>query len=163
MRIRDAALADAESICAVLRRSISELCHADHGGDPAILNGWLFNKTPENVALWLAQPGAYVLVALDEKGAIVAVGGMSASGEINLNYVLPDARFRGFSKALMRALEDRARERGLGACRLTSTKTAQRFYLSAGYCEESACRDDVGRDATRLRKTLTTAAQPART
>ena len=138
MHIRDAEIVDAESICALLRRSIAELCHADHGGDPATLTSWLRNKTPENVALWLSQPGA-CLVVVDDDGRMVAVGGMSAAGEINLNYVLPDARFRGYSKALLLALEGRARQIGLGACSLTSTKTALRFYLAAGY--EKECRD----------------------
>jgi GNAT superfamily N-acetyltransferase len=49
--------------------------------------------------------------------------------------VSPDARFRGVSKALMRALEDGARELGLPACSLESTETARRFYLSIGYSE----------------------------
>ena len=38
VKIRDATPDDAEAACDVLRRSISELCVADHGNDPAILN-----------------------------------------------------------------------------------------------------------------------------
>jgi GNAT superfamily N-acetyltransferase len=52
-----------------------------------------------------------------------------------LNYVSPDARFRGVSRALLRALETRAFERGNSWCALTSTETARRFYLSNGYIE----------------------------
>jgi GNAT superfamily N-acetyltransferase len=52
-----------------------------------------------------------------------------------LNYVSPDARFRGVSKALMRGLEARALELGVEACTLESTGTARRFYLSMGYNE----------------------------
>ena len=32
---------DAQSACEVVRRSISELCAADHGNDPIILSQWL--------------------------------------------------------------------------------------------------------------------------
>ena len=35
MEIRDAVLADAPAACEVLRRSITELCVADHQDDPA--------------------------------------------------------------------------------------------------------------------------------
>jgi hypothetical protein len=50
MHIRDAVADDAPAACQVLRRSIVELCAADHGDDPAILAQWLANKTPEIVA-----------------------------------------------------------------------------------------------------------------
>jgi GNAT superfamily N-acetyltransferase len=134
MDIRDAGKDDAPAACEVLRRSISELCSADHGYDPGVLAEWLGNKTPEIVALWITQPANTVLVAV-ENGAVVGVGSVTDSGEITLNYVSPDARFRGISRALLRALEARARERGCSRCTLSSTETARRFYLSAGYAE----------------------------
>ena len=55
---------------------------------------------------------------------------------IGLNYVSPSARFRGASRALLRALETRAAERGNVRCTLTSTETARQFYLSNGYVED---------------------------
>jgi hypothetical protein len=50
MHIRDAVPEDAAAACEVMRRSISELCSADHHDDPVILGRWLANKTPEIVA-----------------------------------------------------------------------------------------------------------------
>jgi len=50
MEIRDAVAEDAPAACQVVRRSISELCIADHRSDPTILMRWLSNKTPEIVA-----------------------------------------------------------------------------------------------------------------
>ena len=67
---------------------------------------------------------------------ILAVGSVTDAGEVTLNYVAPDARFRGVSRALLRALERRAIERGNLRCTLTSTETARRFYLANGYVEE---------------------------
>jgi GNAT superfamily N-acetyltransferase len=55
------------------------------------------------------------------------------AGEITMNYVAPQARFRGISRGLLKALEARALERGNTECRLHSTETAHRFYLSNGY------------------------------
>lgn len=59
-------------------------------------------------------------------------------GEITLNYVSPEARFRGVSRALLAALEARALASGNSRCRLESTETARRFYLSNGYVDEGA-------------------------
>ncbi len=131
MEIRDATPEDADAACDVLRKSISQLCVADHGNDPAILNRWLSNKKPEIVAAWAKQPGNSLLVAI-EGDAILAVGSVTDAGEITLNYVAPDSRFRGVSRAVLGALEARAAERGNVRCTLTSTETAHRFYLSGG-------------------------------
>ncbi len=135
MQIREARIEDAAEACDVLRRSIVELCHADHRGDPFALEKWLANKTPENVASWIAH--SHVLVAI-EREAILGVGSVTSSGEITLNYVSPDARFRGISKALLRQLEARALGLGNDRCVLTSTETAHRLYRSAGYEDQGA-------------------------
>jgi GNAT superfamily N-acetyltransferase len=132
---------DASAACEVLRRSISELCVADHANDSTILAGWLSNKTPEIVASWIAQPGNNLLLAV-ERGTILGVGSVTDAGEITLNYVSPDARFRGLSRALMGALEARAMKRGNARCTLTSTETARSFYQTNGYVEDGppACK-----------------------
>jgi len=40
LQIRDAVAPDAEAACVVMRRSIAELCAADHRDDPKILAQW---------------------------------------------------------------------------------------------------------------------------
>jgi len=135
MKIRDAMAEDADAACLVMRRSIAELCVADHGNEEAILRRWLGNKTAEIVRCWIVQPDNSVLVAV-EGDHILAVGAVTDAGEITLNYVSPDARFRGISRGMLSALEARAAERGNTRCRLTSTETARRFYLANGYAEQ---------------------------
>ena len=44
IEVRDAVREDAPAACEVIRRSISELCEADHRNDPEILRRWLANK-----------------------------------------------------------------------------------------------------------------------
>jgi GNAT superfamily N-acetyltransferase len=132
--IRDAISADAEAACEVMRRSITELCKADHHNDPKILAAWLANKQPRIFEAWLAEPDNSILVAVED-GRVVSVGAVRDNGEITLNYVSPDARFKGVSRALLAALERRAVERGNGRCTLASTATARRFYLANGYVE----------------------------
>jgi GNAT superfamily N-acetyltransferase len=143
LAIRDAIPSDAEAACEVLRRSIAELCDADHRNDPAILARWLENKTPDIVRSWIVHPGISMLLAI-EASEIVAVGSVTDVGEITSNYVSPDARFRGVSRALLAALEARAVDRGNSRCKLTSTETAHRFYLSAGYIDDGAPRGIFG-------------------
>jgi GNAT superfamily N-acetyltransferase len=64
---------------------------------------------------------------------ILAVGSVTDAGEITLNCVSPDSRFRGISPALLVALEMRAMERGHSQCTLTSTGTARALCLARGY------------------------------
>jgi GNAT superfamily N-acetyltransferase len=104
---------------------------------------WLSNKTPGDVASWIARPGNSLLVAV-EHGTILAVGSVTDAGEITLNYVSPGARFLGVSRALLGALEARAFERGNTRCTLTSTETARRFYNSNGYVEDGPVAGKFG-------------------
>lgn len=143
MKIRDATRADATAACEVLRASISELCVADHHNDPIILGRWLANKTPENVALWVADRGASLLLAVENE-FVLAVGAVRNDGEITMNYVSPAARFRGASSALLAALEARAKECGNSRCQLLSTETAHRFYLDRGYVATGAPQHKFG-------------------
>jgi len=147
MEIRDAVTEDAPAACQVLRRSIVELCVADHESNPTILERLLSNKTPAIVATWIASLDNSMLVAV-ERGTILAVGSVTNAGEINLNYVSPDARFRGVGRALLEALEARAIERGNVRCTLTSTVTARRFYLSSGYVEDRLLAGKFGTRAS---------------
>jgi GNAT superfamily N-acetyltransferase len=154
MLIRDATPADAQAACETIRRSITELCTADHADDPAILERWLANKTPENLAAWITRPGNSVLVAVENE-AILAVGSVTDQGEITLNYVSPDARFRGVSRAMLAALETRARERGNTTCTLTSTETARRFYETAGFVQTGPSTEKFGSSSYPMAKRFT--------
>ena len=69
---------------------------------------------------------------------------MKGSGEIILNYVSPDARFRGISKALLTRLEARASELAIETITLQSSATGRRFYLSAGYREKGPTTKGFG-------------------
>jgi GNAT superfamily N-acetyltransferase len=130
MHVRAARHEDAEQACDVVKRSITELCEADHRGDALTLAQWLSNKTPDNMRRWIDQHCTFVAT---DGAAIVGVAVLKHTGEIILNYVSPDARFRGVSKALIARLEARARELGIETLTLQSSATAIRFYFAAGY------------------------------
>lgn len=143
-RVRPAIADDAQAACRVLRRSITELCRADHRDDPAVLAPWLANKTPESVAAWIADPRRHVVVAVSPDDRILGVGMAGASGRIELNYVSPDARFRGVSRAVLDALETWLRAAGHDRSRLVSTATAARFYRSRGYRPDGQAEATLG-------------------
>jgi hypothetical protein len=94
IEIRAAVAADALAACEVLRRSIAELCVADHDNDSEILGRWLANKTPEIVASWIARSDNSVLVAV-EGDTILAVGSVTDGGERSPSATSP--RMRGFA------------------------------------------------------------------
>ena len=159
MQIREATVGDAVEACQVVRRSIAELCHADHQDDPIVLEKWLSNNTSDNMRSWIADPDSYVIVAT-EGAPIIGVGAVTSSAEITLNYVSPDARFRGVSKAILNQLEARALELGNNTCALTSTETARRFYLSAGYVRFGPPEPGIGKGSSyRMVKQLFLTAQ----
>jgi GNAT superfamily N-acetyltransferase len=142
MKIRDAVPEDAPAACQVMKRSIAELCVADHRNNQDILERWLSNKTPEIFRSWIKPDNALLVAVKDAR--ILAVGCVTDAGEITLNYVSPDAGFRGASSALLAALEDRARERGNARCTLKATETARRFYLERGYSEDGPADGKFG-------------------
>lgn len=153
MHLRNAVSGDAQAICTVLRRSITMLCAADHGDDPAILEDWLRNKTPEAVRSWVADSGQIVRIATRDP-AILGVAATRLTGDILLNYVSPDARFQGVSKALMADLERALAERGVTTATLTSTRTALPFYRAIGYVDHGPPVMWRGSPAFPLRKRL---------
>lgn len=130
--VRNGCDTDGPEAIDVVRKSISELCVADHEGDMREITGWLSNKTQESWRTWLTRSDATVLVA-ERTNEIVGVGMIDHHGTVLLNYVRPGARFSGVSKAILKSLENVAVTAGVRECVLESTKTAKRFYEGCGY------------------------------
>lgn len=147
LRIRRAQPQDAAALCVLLHHSITQLCIADHHNDPQILAPWLANKTVDNLTGWISRPGQLYLVA-EIEDMIAAVGAVSGTGTILLNYVAPDYQYRGAGKALMAGLENWLQSQGQLYSRLNSTRTAQRFYQKIGYQTDEAALAANAEDAT---------------
>lgn len=132
--IRLAELVDVDAMSVVLCASIRELCVDDHHADEAIVAAWTCNKTPVSIKEWLGNSRLEIYVA-ELGGVIAAVGGITSSGEVALNYVSPQYRFSGVSRALLKYLEVELAKRGVCEAQLTSTATARRFYRSCGWVD----------------------------
>jgi GNAT superfamily N-acetyltransferase len=143
LEIRIAASSDAEAACNVLRRSITECCEPDHHNDPAILDAWLGNKTPQMVANWFSSPTNFSLVAVSE-GEVVGVALLTGAGKLALCYLLPEARGRGVGKALLTRMEEQACGWGVKALQLHSTATGKAFFAQRGYVDAGLVRSPYG-------------------
>jgi GNAT superfamily N-acetyltransferase len=132
--IRRAEPEDAESVTALLVRSIREVCGPDYDNDEAILTPWCANKTTENMRRGILNTINYWIVALDgEKIAGTAL--MELNGEIHLCYLLPEYLGRGIGKAMLNDMLEFARTSGLKKVTLGSTRTARDFYKRNGFIE----------------------------
>jgi GNAT superfamily N-acetyltransferase len=97
----------------------------------------------------LGPPDGALLIGFSDTGEPLCCGGVKrlADGvcEIKRMYVMPAARGRGVARALLAALESRARELGYTTARLdTGHKQphARHVYESAGYVEADNFNDN---------------------
>jgi len=139
--IRKAAPSDAAAACKLLRRSIEEGCAREHRGRPDILDAWLGNKTPENVAAWFASPTNYAVLA-ERDGQLLGLALLTQAGKLALCYVQPDTLKSGVGRALLAAVEAQARAWSIGKLHLQSPVGAAGFFERHGYSNagmEKAC------------------------
>ncbi len=144
--VRPALASDAPVAAHVLRRSIQELCTADHQHDPDTLAQWLSNKTARRVGEWIASNETFMIVA-ELHDEIVGVGSIGRSGTITLCYVLPGQESRGVGAQMLAALETQAARWGTKRITLNSTVCARTFYERHGYV--ATCEATPGFGVTR--------------
>ena len=159
LEVRIAASTDADAACSVLRRSITECCELDHKNDPAILDAWLGNKTPQMVANWFSSPTNFSLVAVSE-GVVVGVALLTGAGKLALCYLLPEASGQGVGKALLARVEEQACSWGVKALQLHSTATGQEFFARRGYVDAGKVRSPYGVETVFFWKQLDDAGAP---
>jgi GNAT superfamily N-acetyltransferase len=130
--VRPAQPQDADAAVDVSRRSITELCTADHQGDAETLANWLANKTTQHFLAWLACDDNYCVVAEDSE-CLLGVGMLGRNGKIRALYLRPGAQRRGIGTAIYRAMEEKARAWKVRRLFLESTTAACAFYESMGF------------------------------
>jgi GNAT superfamily N-acetyltransferase len=141
--VRQAQPKDAEVAVALVRRSITELCAADHRGDADTIAKWLSNKTVQHFTSWMSNNDNFFVVA-EASDRLLGVGLLHRSGEINLLYLAPNAQRQGVGKAIQLALEEKAQAWGLLELKLDSTALACPFYERLGYLSAGAKRPRFG-------------------
>ena len=97
----------------------------------------------EGIERWLAtrEPEVYektmedeLFVVAEADGVLLGWGALNVDKQVITNvFVDPPQQRRGVGRAIIRMLEDRAREAGLDTVQLQATGTAIDFYLATGY------------------------------
>jgi putative acetyltransferase len=124
---------EARSFLEVHHAAVRGLAAADY--PPDVIDAWaplpMSDEMVERVAA--APPGQIRLVA--EIGSeIVGIGEIVPDlNELRACYVMPKAARKGVGTALVREIEQIAREHGLTHLQLDASLTSEPFYLSLGY------------------------------
>ncbi|MFD2647793.1 GNAT family N-acetyltransferase [Devosia albogilva] len=150
--VRRASEADAPEMSRILIASITELCSADHHDDPSAIAAWTANKSEAGVLAMMALADSEFYVA--ERDSVVLAVGAIQGDTIGLNYVDPQHRRMGVSRALMLGLEDVLRNRGVAVARLKSTATAHDFYKALGWSDVGPAAQGRFISAYPMRKVL---------
>jgi GNAT superfamily N-acetyltransferase len=151
--LRTAVPDDAFASCGLLRRSIEECCAPDHRQQPAILDIWLGNKTPQTIAAWFSSPSNCTLVA-ERDGELVGLVLLTQAGKLALCYVLPDALRSGIGSALLAAAEQQARAWNISKLHLHSPASASGFFARHGYTSAGQEKSCFGLDCDLMWKLL---------
>jgi len=119
----------------------------DRGDDLAAIRERVFvveQGVPRELELDGLDAGADHVLAWGPDGHPAGCGRMLADGHIGRMAVLPAHRRRGVGGALLAALLERARERGLSRVFLHAQVTAAPFYESHGFASEGDVFLDAG-------------------
>jgi GNAT superfamily N-acetyltransferase len=153
IEIRKAVPLDAAAACALLRRSIERGCEPDHRGRPEILDTWLANKSPDQVAAWFASPTNHAIVA-ERDGELLGLALLTQAGKLALCYVEPDALRIGVGRALLAAVEEQARAWNIGKLHLHSPASTASFFERHGYANAGLEKSCFGLECSLMWKQL---------
>ncbi|WP_036168087.1 GNAT family N-acetyltransferase [Massilia sp. 9096] len=163
--IRQATPDDAPAACSLLRRSIEHGCAADHAERPEILQTWLGNKTPQNVASWFGSPTNHAVVAQAQVHGVIELIGLALvnqAGRLALCYVDPAWLRHGVGSALLDAIETQARAWNISKLHMHSPASASPFFERLGYVNSGKDRACFGLECDFLWKPVDATAPPAR-
>ena len=135
--IIEARLEHTQSICDVIRQSITQLCFEDHHNKLSVLGPWLSNKTVDNCELWIENKESKSFVALEDQRP-VGISMMGNNGYIFLCYVHPENVGFGIGKQLILSCEKQAMSLGLEEMNVDSSLTAKGFYQAQGFKSNGA-------------------------
>ncbi len=126
--IRRATLDDRQAIYEIQRAAILETCRRSYPEEDVTV--WAGLLSPDS---YHAIQDRYFVVA-ERGGRIEGFGQLDEQeGEVEAIYVSPAASGKGTGAAILRHLEDHARQCGLKELKVRSTLNAESFYARHGY------------------------------
>jgi GNAT superfamily N-acetyltransferase len=131
---------DAFAICDVHRSAVRGIAIEIYSRE--VIDGWApIDISPERVtgfAQQIENGEEIVVVAEDPAGVITGFGSIVPSkAELRAVYVRPEHSRNGVGRAILRRLEDLAREAGLTDFRMDASINAEAFYAANGFVSEA--------------------------
>ncbi|GAB2520195.1 GNAT family N-acetyltransferase [Lysobacter humi (ex Lee et al. 2017)] len=111
-------------------------------------------RVPIEIELDDLDPACVHVLATADDGRPVGTGRMSPAGKIGRMAVLRDWRGAGVGRALLRALVDAARERGLREVLLNAQVDAEGFYAVEGFLPHGERFEEAGIQHQAMRRML---------
>jgi len=129
MNIRKADHGDAEGIWCVQIAAIRQLCASHY--PPSEIEAWAGPLQPDWYRNVIGERELFVAV---EGDTIIGFGQLNLdTADIDAIYVHPSASRQGVGTALLRRLEDIARQHGLGSLRVAASLNSVPFYDAMGF------------------------------
>lgn len=127
--VRRAGEEDCEGIWRVHKRAIREIASSHY--TPEEIEAWASPRKSEHYVESIRNKEFYVA---EEDGAVIGFGTLNhKQNEIEAVYVSPAVVRRGVGLAILRRLEERARDLGIKSLKMDASLNAVPFYKSAGY------------------------------
>jgi len=127
--IREADVNDCEAICRVHNAAIREIAKSHY--PPQEIEAWARPRKPQEYIEAIKHKEFYVA---EENGVVLGFGTLNQEqSEVEAVYTNPEFVRRGIGSAILRKLEERAKELSLSSLKLDASLNAVAFYESAGY------------------------------
>lgn len=137
--IRAATVADARAILQVHFDAVHET--ARHEYEASILDEWSMQVTDARIDYMTMRmqenSDGEIMIVAERDGNIVGFGSIAPGNELRAVYVSPKAGKSGVGTAILKRLEELAREHGWTELNLDASINARAFYAKNGYLAKS--------------------------
>src|SRR5688572_701226 len=101
---------------------------------PEIIDGWVVPVTDDSIRELMRNADREIRFVAELDGRVAGIGALILeTSELRACYVAPHAARRGCGSALVRAIEQRARDSGVSYLHLAASLNAEPFYAAHGY------------------------------
>jgi len=121
--------ADTEQPGQAFRRSVREVASKDYRH--AQIEAWVL--APGEIAVWAERMQNRTTFVAEENGRLIGFTQYEPPDHIDMIYVHPERQRMGVASALLAALENNARERGVKLLNVEASVTSRPFFERHGY------------------------------
>ena len=120
---------DTSALGEVFRRSVREVASRDYR--PAQVEAWV--QAPGEIETWNTRMRNRVVFVAEDQGRSIGFIQYDPPDHIDMTYVHPEYQRQGVASALLAALEDEARKRGVTLLNVEASITSRPFFVARGY------------------------------